>query len=327
MEAVPLLSYLGAYTEGTLPYWYPPGPFTPGTNGVGTIEAVGADVYHFSPGQRVLVSPHLVANEISNEPVQILIGLTGITPDSAQMLAVWRDGTLAERVLMPASVLAPLDGLDSLAPERLAILGKFAVPIGGLLRGRLVPGETLIVNGASGYFGSAAVLLGLALGAERVVAVARSRAALDDLVRTAGPRVVPVGLTGDTDADAKAVKEASGGGGAHLAFDQVGSASDPSSTLAALKALRRGGRLVLMGSMTVPLPLTYGEMMINDWEVIGNFMYQPSAFKTLASLIRSGQLDLDLVRISRFPLSELPEAMRKAAAMRGLDCTVVTISG
>jgi alcohol dehydrogenase len=131
MAAVPLLSYLRTYAEGKLPYWYPAGPFTPGTNGIGTVEAVGADVYHLSPGQRVAVSPHLVANEIADEPAQVLIGLSGISPNSGPMLAAWGDGTLAERVIMPASVLAPLDGLDHLPAERLAAVGKFMVPLGG----------------------------------------------------------------------------------------------------------------------------------------------------------------------------------------------------
>lgn len=326
MEAAPLLSYLGAYIEGKLPYMYPPGPFTPGTNGIGIVETVGSDVYHFAPGQRVALSPRLVADEIADEPAQILIGLTGISPDSGPMLAAWRNGTLAERVVMPASTLAPLDGLDSFSAERLATLGKFAVPLGGLLRGRLAAGETVIVNGASGYFGSAAVLLGLALGAERVVAAARSKDVLEKLSEVAGKRVIPVVLSGDIDTDAKALKQAAGGRGAHLVFDQVGNATDPSSTLASLKSLRRGGRLVLMGSMTVPLPLTYREMLANDWEVIGNFMYQPGAFKTLVALVRSGLLDLDLVRVTSFSLKELPAAMKRAATMRGLDCTVVRIS-
>ena len=164
------------------------------------------------------------------------------------------------------------------------------------------------------------------MGAERVVAAARAKESLDDLVQAAGERVTPVALTGDAEADAEALKAAAGGRGAHLAFDQVGRASDSNSTLAALKSLRRGGRLVLMGSMTVPLSLPYGELMANDWEVIGNFMYQPGAFGTLAALVRSGQLDLGLVWVSSFAFSELPEAMAQAAKMRSLDCTVVKVA-
>ncbi len=44
MEATPLLSYFSTYAAGKLPYWYPDHPFTPGTNGVGVVAAVGADV-------------------------------------------------------------------------------------------------------------------------------------------------------------------------------------------------------------------------------------------------------------------------------------------
>lgn len=327
MEAVPLLSYLGAYVEGRLPYWYPQGPFTPGTNGIGVVDAVGSDVYHFRPGQRVAVNPYRVADELADEPAQILIGLTGISADSGPMLSAWGDGTLAERVLMPAAVLAPLDGLDHVPSERLAALGKFVVPLGGLLRGRLVAGEILAVNGASGYFGSAAVLLGLALGAERVVAAGRSREPLEELASAAGPRVVPVVLTGDVNADAGAVREAAGGKGVHLAFDQVGNATDPNGTLAALRSLRRGGRLVLMGSMRAPLPLTYADIMVNNWEIIGNFMYGRDAYAKAVALVRAGLLSLDPVRVGGFAFGDLPEAMQHAAAMRGLDCTVVRIPG
>jgi alcohol dehydrogenase len=322
MEATPLLSYFSTYAAGNLPYWYPNDAFTPGTNGVGVIAALGADVHHLRPGQRVFVHPHLVANEIVDEPAQILIGLTGISADSGQMLEAWRNGTLAEHVLMPASTVVPLEGLAA-SSERLASLGKFAVPLGGLLRGRLTQGETVVVNGATGYFGSAAVLLSVALGAERVVALGRSAEALADVARVAGPRVSSVVLSGNIDADVEAVRATAGPRGPHLAFDQVGAATDANATLTALRSLRRGGRLVLMGSMSAPLPIDYRLFMQNDWELIGNFMYRPAAFRTLVSLVRGGLLDLEAVRIKSFPFADLSAAADAAAAMRGLDCTVI----
>ncbi len=323
MLASPLLSYLGDYAAGKLPYWYPSHAFTPGTNGIGTIAAVGADVHHFKVGQRVAVHPHLVANEIVDEPAQALIGLTGISADSGPMIEAWSDGTLREYVLAPASTVAPLDGLDAIPAERLATIGKFSVPLGGLLRGRFAQGETLVVNGATGYFGSAAVLLGLALGAERVIATGRTKASLDALVKIGGARVQAVALTGDVEADRDAIRAAAGPRGPHMAFDQVGRATDANSTLAALRALRRGGRMVLMGSMSAPLPIDYREFMQNDWELIGNFMYRPAAFKVLVSLIRSGLLDLDAVKLQSFALADLMPAIDAAANMRGLECTVV----
>jgi hypothetical protein len=63
---------------------------------------------------------------------------------------------------MPASVLTSLPVADDAVPaEWLVGLSKFAVPFGSFLRSGLQAGETMLINGASGYFGSAAVVLAL----------------------------------------------------------------------------------------------------------------------------------------------------------------------
>jgi alcohol dehydrogenase len=326
MEAVPILTYLGQYVAGRLPTYRPAeGAFTPGTNGVGSIEATGDDIWSLKPGQRVLLSPHVVSTENVEGPAQVLAGLTAISPDSAPMMDVWRDGTLAEYTLAPASSVTPIpDDLGGLPAQQLAMLGKFVVPLGGLMRSRLTPGETLVVNGATGYFGSAAVLLGLALGAARIAMGGRDQRALEKLKAICGHRTFPVALTGDGAKDIEQFKRATMGG-AHVAFDMVGRATDAQATLSALRSLRRGGRLVLMGSMNVPLCISYGEVMLNNWEIIGNFMYPTSAYRRLLDLIRAGALPLDVTKVAAFSLSELPDAIEAAARNRALECTVVLI--
>ena len=322
MEAAPLLSYTGDYLQGKLPYAYPPGPFTPGTNGIGRIVAVGDGVQHFRPGQRVALNPYWIADEAVQEPAQILIGLTGISHDSGGMLAAFPHGTLREVVDMPASTLLPLEGLDHLPAERLAVLAKFVVPFGGLRRGRLAAGETVAINGAGGYFGSAAVIAALAMGAGKVLAIGRRAASLQRLVELGQGRVLPIVLSGDVVADAAAIREAAAGG-VDLAFDMVGQAVDADSTLAVLNSLRRRGRLVLMGSMQVPLPVPYGAMLLNSWELIGHFMYTPEDYLALLSLVRSGLLSLDTVDVKTFEFSALKTAVDHAAQMAGLQSTVV----
>ena len=148
-----------------------------------------------------MLSPHFVAGENVEDPAQILIGLTAMGAGTAAMQADWRDGTLAEFALVPAATVTPAEGLDAVPAAQLAVLKRAIVPYGGLLRGRLTAGETLLVNGATGAYGIAAVLLGLALGAARVVAAGRNAAALDALANAAGPRVVPVRLSSDLQAD------------------------------------------------------------------------------------------------------------------------------
>ena len=324
MEVTPILSYLKKYVQGLPGYLYPKLPFTPGTNGAGTIAVVGSDVWHLRPGQRVVVSPYMVATENVEEPAQMLGGLTAISPDSEPFFTTWRDGTLAEYLLAPVNAVTPVDD-PSLSSDSLALLGRFAVPLGGLLRGRLNAGETAVIIGATGNFGSAAVLLACALGAERVVAAGRNSQLLADVANAGGHRVYPVTLTGDLEADTAALRSAAGGA-AHFAFDMVGRAQDAEATLAGLKSLRRWGRLVLMGSMAVPLPLTYAEVMRNNLEIIGHFMYPANIFLKLLALIRSGLLDLRAIQMYRFGLADLPEAMDAAETAGGLSCTIVTAS-
>jgi alcohol dehydrogenase len=316
IEASALMSYLKAYVEGKLPVYNPPsGPFTIGTNGVGVVEVVGRDVWHLKPGQRVVLSSHFVAPENVEDPAQVLIGLTS-SPEAAPVLADWPDGTLAEYALMPA------EGLDEFDAAQLVTIGRCIIPFGGLLRGRLAAGETLVVTGATGAYGTAAVLVAVAMGAARVIAAGRNADALKEVARAGGPRVVTVTLTGDVQKDAAALRQAASGG-AHMAFDMVGQARDPKATLAALHSLRRGGRLVLMGSMTTDLPIPYTAVMLNSWEILGQFMYPASAYRRLLELLRCGLLDISAIRPRVYPLAALPEAMDAAAKAGNLECIVM----
>ena len=92
------------------------------------------------------------------------------------------------------------------------------------------------------------------MGAARVVAAGRNPAALRSVAAAAGARVATVALSGDVATDAEAIRAASGGG-AHIAFDMVGTPAIPDRRSRRSRVLRRGGRLVAMGSMTVDLPV------------------------------------------------------------------------
>jgi alcohol dehydrogenase len=331
VESAMVLSYMAKVLDGSIPYAVPPPPFIPGTNAIGVVKAVGAEVSHVAPGERVFLSPHLVANEPSGAAPQILIGLTALgssrfddVPEGARRLQrIWPHGVFAELAHWPACCATPLRGLDRIPREQLIALAKLVVPFGGLLRAGAGPGLVVAINGASGFYGSAGVMLALALGASRVVAIGRDASALASLGETLGSRVATAVVSGeDLAGDVAAIHEAAGGK-VDVALDLLGGAASTSTTLATLRSLRRGGRLVLMGSASAPLELTFGEMLSNDWEVIGNFMYPASAPRRLTSLVRSGQLDLAPIRLRRFPFSQLPSAIQSASSMRGLDLTAL----
>jgi alcohol dehydrogenase len=320
LEAASLASYLRAFVSGQIPsYNAPRGTFTPGTHGVGVIEQVGTGVYGLRPGQRVLLTGYLTAAENVAEPAEALLSMTA-DPAGDTLLNDWPEGTLAELAMVPAASVTPIPpALRAVPGARLAVLNRCLVAYGGFLRGRLVPGETVIVNGATGAHGSAAVHVALAMGAARVVAAGRDREMLERL-QTLGC-VTTVRFSGDAGVDAATLREAvrgngSGTGaetGADCALDLVGNADTPDATLATLGALRRAGRLVLMGSMNVPLPVDYTQLTTGRQEVIGNFMFPPGAPAGLMRLAACAQLDLENIDIACYPLADLPAAMDHAA--------------
>jgi len=324
IEAGMVLSYMGRVLSGAMPYSLPPMPFVPGTNAIGRVVATGANVSHVQSGDRVFLSPHLRADVPEREPPQILIGLTTtVTSDAALALQQrWRDGVFAEIAHWPAACITPLAGLDDRPATALIGLAKLIVPFGGLQRTGLRGGQTIIINGATGYFGSGAVMLAVAMGAGRVVAVGRKQAALEQLREAFGPRVIPAVATGDPATDLPVIRKAAGGG-ADVALDLLGAAKSTATTLSTLRALKRGGRLVLMGSAEVPLELSFREMLANDWEVVGQFMYERTAPGQLAALAAEGLLDLSKINVTSFPLADFTRAVEAAALMQGLDLTAV----
>jgi alcohol dehydrogenase len=324
IDAGMVLSYMGKVLSGSVPYSLPPMPFVPGTNAIARVVAVGDSVTHVKPGDRVFLSPHLRGDVPTSEPPQILIGLTATagTPAAVALQARWRDGVFAEFAHWPAACVTPLVGLDDKPATELIGLAKLIVPFGGLQRSRLRGGDTIIINGATGYFGSGAVMLAVAMGAGRVVAAGRNADALESLCTAFGPRVVAAVVTGNSEKDLQTLRHAANGT-ADVALDLLGSATSTSTTLSSLRTLKRGGRLVIMGSAEVPLELSFRDMLANDWEVVGQFMYDRTAPGQLAGLAAAGLLDLRRIKVTSFKLADFKQAVDAAAAMRGLDLTAV----
>jgi alcohol dehydrogenase len=210
IEAGMVLSYMGRVLSGQVPYSLPPMPFVPGTNAIGRVIEVGGDVSHVRTGDRVFLSPHLRGDVPDSDPPQILIGLTATvtTPAALAMQARWRDGVFAEIAHWPAACVTPMFNIGDRPAIELIGLAKLIAPFGGLQRTGLRGGETILVNGATGYFGSGAVMLAASMGAGRVVAIGRKRDALENLRDVFGGRVIPAVITGDAEKDLPIIRNA-----------------------------------------------------------------------------------------------------------------------
>jgi NADPH2:quinone reductase len=152
------------------------------------------------------------------------------------------DGSMAAAVSVPYVDVVPLPRGMPLA--LIAALGLSAVAAHSALTrtGGLTPGETVVVLGAGGVVGEAAVQLARLSGAGRVVAVSRSPEALDRAVRHGADEGVR--LLADDDPGSLADRLRDAAGPADLVLDPVFGVP----AAAALRVLRPGGRLVNLGS-------------------------------------------------------------------------------
>jgi NADPH:quinone reductase-like Zn-dependent oxidoreductase len=127
-----------------------------------------------------------------------------------------RDGCLAERVTASESSLVPVpDGADPALAAALGIAGLAGwLPVEW--RGRLRPGETVLVLGATGVVGLVAVQAARLLGAGRVVAAGRRKEALERCVEVGADATVVLSPEGDL---AEAFRRACGGDGPDLLHD------------------------------------------------------------------------------------------------------------
>lgn len=207
-------------------YQYRPAlPFTPGMEGVCRIVSVGE-----------CVSPELLGH-------RLLLGC--------------RTGLLAERMTMPLAAFREVPEALSDAEAACFTTGALTAWVALVARGRIAAGEHLLVLGAGGGMGLAAVSLGKALGA-RVTAVASSPAKLDAARHAGADSCLQ---TGRQAPDLSSLK-----GACDLLFDPVGGAH----VLPALKTLRRGGRYLVIGFVGgAPVAVPTDLVLLEGSEIIG----------------------------------------------------------
>ncbi|GAB3451306.1 hypothetical protein GCM10027519_00970 [Kineococcus endophyticus] len=321
--AVHVPAYTSALTTGARGDL--PTPMVLGTGGVCRVTAVADDVFGVHVGD-VVVNGGLLRSTDVTRPEEFILSWTGIggtgdrTPDVARLRGVWRDGTFAERAVLPASVLVRLPGAEEdPRPERLAVLPWLAIAAQGWDRGGQRPGDVVAVLGATGQLGGAAVLLALARGASRVVAVGRNAEALDRLAAL-DTRVVPVVLTGDRRRDAAAV---AAGGAPGVVLDALGAATSAEPTLTGFDSLAPGGTLVLVGGVRHDLTIPYGYLMRRRQTVTGSWMARPETLATVWRLVHGAVLDLDAVAVATVGLDDPAGALDQAARSRGLEFVVL----
>jgi NADPH:quinone reductase-like Zn-dependent oxidoreductase len=219
-------------------------------------------------------------------------------------------GAFAERTLIDAGSGYPVpDGLDPALAVCLGVSG-LAAWLGLGWRGRLAPGETVLVLGASGVVGQIGVQAAKLLGAGRVVAAARDEGALARAGELGADALVPLGR----DDLVAALRDASGGEGYDLVLDPLW--GEPA--VAAMGALNPFGRHVQMGqSAADAVSVSSAAIRNKPIELIGHTNFaageerKAAAYAELAAHALAGRFR---VEIERLALDDVPEAWQRVGS-------------
>lgn len=316
VAAAPVLAYAREVFDGTRNYPLLV-PLVPGCGAVGTVLETGPDATRLQVGDWVFCDPTVRSRDDAVSPDIMLQGLIAPDQGAQRMQAHFRNGAFAERMLIPMENAARIGPPGELDPAKLCALNTLLVPYGGLLAAALQPGQTVLISGATGHFGSAAVAVALAMGAGCVVACGRESDKLEGLVERFGPRMRAVRLGGNEQDDTRAMREAARGP-IDVVFDQLPPIQDTTPVRTAVMAVRAHGTVVLMGGVQADIALPYGHLMRQCITVRGQFMYPRDAPERMMGLIRTGLLSLDAFHFTSFGLDKIADAVEHAATDGGI---------
>jgi len=217
------LTILGKYQHK------PPLPFIPGVESAGVIAELADDVADWRIGDRVITHQRI--------------------------------GGYAEEIVLPATQLLKLPPAFSFAEGAGFYVAGLTAYHALVQRAALQPGETLLVHGAAGGVGLAAVELGKLLGA-RVIATASSAEKLA-IARARGADAV---IDYSAEDFVAAVRQLTGGAGVDVIFDPVGG----EVLVQSLRAIAWGGRLLVVGFAGGAIPaLAANRILLKSCAVLG----------------------------------------------------------
>jgi NADPH:quinone reductase len=270
-----------------------PVPFVPGSEFAGTVLEAGAGAGDYAAGDRVM----------------------------GTMMV----GAFAQEAVVPASSVTRIPpGVDDRSAAAFSVAHRTAYHA---LRSfaTIAPGEELIVLGAGGGVGLAAVQLGVILGAT-VTAVASTQAKLTAAAAQGATRLVS-----HRESDLRqALREALPGGGDAVIDPVGGGLAEP-----ALRALRWGGRFVTVGYAAGAVPRVPLNLVLLKGSRIAGFQLRDFAAHAPGELRRNEAELLALLAGGRalphigatFPLSEAAAALRQVAGGNAIGKVVLDLSG
>lgn len=268
-------------------------PFVPGLEVAGTVAECGSQVAHVQPGQRVIAFAR-------------------------------RGGGYASEIVLPGAIVTPIpDAMDFVTAAAFPVAygtAHFALEY----RGRLKASETLLVLGAAGGVGLAAIEVGKLLGA-RVIAAAGG----PDKLAVCREHGADETIDYTRQDQRERVLEITGGKGADVVFDPVGGAAFEQS----LRCIGWEGRILVVGFASGEVPRVAANMiLVKNFSVVGVVFGEHSArfpdasrerLQSLMPAVADGRLKPRVWRT--FPLEAAAAALAEITGRRVVGKVVLTV--
>jgi len=290
---------LHEYTDGPIVTPASPHPLTgaelPQTLGhefSALVVETGPDVTHVRAGDLCTVMPLIYCGRC-HECVRGQ-GHLCRTMACTGLSSAW--GGLADLAIVSASQVVPVPG--TMTPRQAALIEPAAVAAYGVDRGRLEPGQNVLITGA-GPIGSLAALYALAAGARQVVI------SEPDPARRARAAGLGAGLGEVVTADPAAesvtdiVTELTGGVGADVAVECAG---HESALNLCIDAVRPAGTVVQTALHIRPAAIRAQTLAVKDLTLAGTWCYPVHDFPRIVGLVAAGRLPVERVISSVVPL-------------------------
>jgi NADPH:quinone reductase-like Zn-dependent oxidoreductase len=303
------LNRLDLFVREGLPGLKLPMPHIPGSDGAGVVVEIGANVRGLQVGQRVTINPGLScgACEFCLAGEQSLCG-------DFKILGEHCAGTAAEFVRVPAVNVLPIPDdfpFEQAAAAPLVFLTAWRALMS---RARVRAGEDVLILGAGGGASTAAIQIAKKAGA-RVLVTSSSDAKLQK-AKDLGADVLINYSTQEWDRE---VYKLTNKRGVDVVFESVGAVV----WLKAIRALRRGGRLVTIGATTGPNPPEeIRQIFWKQVDILGSTMSNQREFHEVMKLVLRGELKpvIDCV----LPLERAQDAYARLASGEQFGKIVLT---
>jgi alcohol dehydrogenase len=234
-----------------------------------------------------------------------LNGYFSTHPDGQRIFDVNPYAGFSEYMLAPAHAIVKIPA--NMSFEKAGRMGYLGTAYGALRNAQAGPGQVAFIDGITGTLGVASTILCLAMGVARILGTGRNEGLLRKVKALAPDRIELMSLqSGSSGTWARARTDDRG---VDFVISALGARAPVTTMMDSMPALKRGGKLVVIGGVADALPVNMKWLMDEQIQIIGSNWFTTEQGQELADMVAAGVIDLCYLKDHVFPLADVNEAI------------------